>query len=261
MTDVRPPRTAPDAARAPRASTRLVLAGGAMMAAGGLALLAVFPETAADVLPPLVVVALTCALVWRFGRWAHAIAGVVGVLVLATVLPAFADPAGADVRSFWNFTPAVTIALGAGLFLAGGVANLRRREDFDVQRGLLGVGAVAVLAAVVSGAFTVLGSSTLSPEERAGATEVVMVDTEFATTALSVERGTTARFVVRNEGLSVHTFTVDELGIDTVVRPGAEVLVTAEVPATAQTLQFYCTPHAAGEAGERVGMVGALTVG
>ena len=47
--------------------------------------------------------------------------------------------------------------------------------------------------------------------------------------------------MVRNDDPFLHTFTVDELGIDIELLPGSSQIV--ELPATAGTCTYYCIPH------------------
>jgi len=163
------------------------------------------------------------------------------------------------VESFWDFAPILVFLTGAVVAVVAGIATLatlsrgepspaaaERRIRLTV---LAGVGGVLAVSAVV----TLTGGDTVDPELRAGATEVRADDFAFSPEVLEANPGD--RFIVINDDLSYHTFTIDELGIDVVLLPGDEALV--EVPGDAAgTFEFLCTPHVFDDEGMR----GTLTV-
>lgn len=79
----------------------------------------------------------------------------------------------------------------------------------------------------------------------------------FTPDALSVDAGGTVEIDVRNDDGYAHTFSVDELDVNTYLGPQAERRVTLRIPAelAGRTLHLYCaiTGHGA--------MVGSIEVG
>lgn len=78
-------------------------------------------------------------------------------------------------------------------------------------------------------------------------------DFQFDPTTLTIPAGTPVTIQLENDGKATHTFTIPELNIDQVLRPGekATVQVTASQPGT---LMFVCRFH------QSQGMTGTLTV-
>lgn len=112
-----------------------------------------------------------------------------------------------------------------------------------------------VVLGAVSGGLMLAGRSTVDAAQRLGAVPIVMDDFEFVPAHLTVDAGRPTRFLLRNDDLALHTFTVPELGVDVIVKPGREELV--EVPAQPPGVyRLICRPHT--QDGE--GMVGTLTM-
>lgn len=77
-------------------------------------------------------------------------------------------------------------------------------------------------------------------------------DYMFSPSELSFSVGETVSFTLASE-TEFHTFTVDELGIDVSIDPGATQTLSFTFD-TPGTYQLICIPH------ERLGMVGTITV-
>jgi plastocyanin len=60
---------------------------------------------------------------------------------------------------------------------------------------------------------------------------------------------------LHNKGVTAHTFTVYDAGVDVVLQPGQQRTVTVRAPAGATSWRFLCRYHDAG------GMHGSLTFG
>lgn len=91
-----------------------------------------------------------------------------------------------------------------------------------------------------------------APDE--GPPPVAMVDNNFGPSMLTVAGGQEVTIDLRNNGQNSHTFTIDELGVDTgIVEPGEEASATFAVPESGE-IEFYCTVH-----GREV-MSGTITV-
>lgn len=221
------------------------------------------PEALPFVAPPLVIGAIVALLSWRFGTWSKVLAAVWGVFALAQVpmTPMLEGLGRPD--SLFDFVPAWLFVLSAVTALVGGVLGVARRAQAGPaeveRRWVVGVGAIVALMVAVSGIASTTSDSALTAEERAGAIEVVMTDSEFTPSAIEVPVGE-ATFAVRNEGNVLHTFTIDELDIDEALSPGQEVLVTATVEAGTDTLVLYCRPHSIEDDDGLEGMFAELTI-
>jgi glucose/arabinose dehydrogenase/plastocyanin len=83
---------------------------------------------------------------------------------------------------------------------------------------------------------------------------VTMVDIAFDPADLAIPANTDVTITLPNTGAALHTFTIDELGVDVEVAAGDTGTVTINAPAG--TYEFYCSVPGHKEAG----MVGTLTV-
>ncbi len=93
---------------------------------------------------------------------------------------------------------------------------------------------------VVSGTLHLTSLETVSPEEKAAAITVDIKSSAFWPAQLTVPVGKSAKFVIKNRDLTVHTFTIEELGIDVKVLPGSEKLIELSSP-PAGTYVYSCT--------------------
>jgi len=134
-------------------------------------------------------------------------------------------------------------------------------------------GAAAPGAAPAQGAATSSTPSVATPagstteatpaggeEQAAGqgagnAVEVVAKDIFFEPKVLSIPADTDVTVQVPNQGVTLHNFSIDELGIDVDIAPGATEEVVINAPAG--EYEFYCNVPGHKQAG----MVGTLTVG
>ena len=105
---------------------------------------------------------------------------------------------------------------------------------------LWGIVAVVAVVVIVSGVATLAARDTVRDTERAGAVEVVMKRTEFKTARLDAKAGETLRLVLKNDDLHIHTFTIDELGIDVTVGPRGEKALELS-SANTGTFEYKCT--------------------
>ena len=181
-----------------------------------------------------VVILIVAGVVWQYGsrRWALIVAvifAVLGLLANLHVVPyGLSNP-----DSFFDFAPAVILIAGFLLAFVGGIVALVQRGRTDprtaatgAEMGTFGIIAVALVAlAIVSGILTATGGSSVSAEDRAGAIELVMKNVRFEPDRLEIPSAEAVRLVIKNDDLLVHTFTVDELGIDTAMGPGSEILI------------------------------------
>jgi plastocyanin len=102
--------------------------------------------------------------------------------------------------------------------------------------------AVAAAVALTLGACSASTDGSGGTAPAPGGREVVAVDNEFRPTELRLPAGQEVTVTFRNEGRTIHTFTSEELGVDTGnVEPGSSVEVTFTVPD--QEVRFVCTIH------------------
>ena len=116
--------------------------------------------------------------------------------------------------------------------IGGVVAFLQRRRGTVRQtattaegRSLVGATAVVVVLLLLSGVLHIVSLETVGAQEKAGAIAVGMKDTQFHPTEVAVQAGQPATLVVKNDDLVVHTFIVEELGINEVIIAGSEKLI------------------------------------
>ncbi|MFZ8824372.1 MAG: cupredoxin domain-containing protein [Desulfurococcales archaeon] len=83
--------------------------------------------------------------------------------------------------------------------------------------------------------------------------EAELDDYYFQPKSISIPLGEAVRLVLKNEGRSTHTFTIDELGINVRLAPG-ETKIIEITPNKVGSYTFYCIPHRA------LRMVGNLTI-
>lgn len=182
-------------------------------------------------------------LVTRFGTWARFL-GIVAAILIAMSL--FWTAFGLFTpNSFFDFVPGLLVIPGALIAIVACIASIvaGRRGHRSLapvggeRRGMRIVLGVVVLLTVLSAALTFAGRSSVDADEAELA--VTMSDFAFAEGSYEVDGGT--RIVVRNDDPFLHTFTIDELGIDEAMSPGSEVLV--DIPAEAGSYVVYCRPH------------------
>ena len=149
--------------------------------------------------------------------------------------------------SFFDFGPSVTAIAGFLMALIGAIVAfvLDRRGSArtvatGVEQGTFGfVMAALVVLTVLSVILTPLGRETVSAEDRAGSSLVLMKNVRFEPDLLSVAAGSSLQLVVDNDDLIIHTFTItiDDLDIDVTVGPKSETLV--ELPSLTPGFYVY----------------------
>ena len=166
------------------------------------------------------------------------------LLVAGPVIPNALD----NFNSFFDaglLVPAIVSLIVAGV--AGIVAFLQHRRGAirhvsrAGERWVLGATtAIVVGLMVVSGILHLTSLESVSPDERAAAISVDMENNAFEPAQLTVTAGKPAKFVIKNRDHTVHTFTIEELGIDVKVLPGSEELIElSSLPAG--TYVYSCT--------------------
>ena len=218
---------------------------------------------AVPLLAPFLLVPLAVAVaVWRDVAWSRPLGFVTGLGLLAAVAPQAVEGLSHP-DSFFDFFPVASMIVGALLAAVGSVLSARLRWRGGPVRHLRGGERAVVVTSTVlllvlgvgSGVLTAAGQHTVSAVQRYATEPVTMAGFEFVPATLRADAGSLVRYVVRNDDLALHTVTIDELGVDVVVKPRSEALVefSAGKPGV---YTLYCRPHTQ----DGQGMVATFTV-
>jgi uncharacterized cupredoxin-like copper-binding protein len=139
--------------------------------------------------------------------------------------------------------------------------NVPGHKDAGMTGALI-VGDAAAPAAVDQTAATPAGAPAAAtpvadaeaPAAAAESVEVVSHDIFFEPTEVTIPADTDVTFSLPNDGVTLHNFAIDELGIDIDIAPGETQ--EAVINAPAGTYEYYCNVPGHKEAG----MLGTLTV-
>ena len=191
---------------------------------------------------------IVAGLIWRFGSWALVLGAIAGLLGAGLTYGPFLINSTGSINSVFDFGVAVVATVASIMALVGSVVafvQLRRGtarvEATPVERNALGgVAVVVAVLVVVSAVVTLAARDTVEEADRAGATEVLMKTTEFRTAQLDAKAGETLRLVLKNDDLYIHTFTIDELGIDVTIGPRGEKALSLS-PSDTGTFEYKCT--------------------
>ena|SRR5918999_2288524 len=209
----------------------------------GVALLALM-FLLGGVIPPLIVFAALFALgAWLFRRKERAgsiVLAVLFVILLLTNLP-FIVPSLAVPASTADFLPTVVVTLIAIVGAVSAIAVIRRRgEATDGGARMVALGAVTLL--VVATAVTVIAKIAYpNVTARSGDITIAAEDFEFSEQNITASEGRVAVFV-ENKDTTLHTFTIEELGVDLDIPAGEPARIAFD--AQPGTYEFICRPHA-----------------
>jgi len=241
--------TIPAADAPPSRGTHLATLGLLMAASGPIVLLAASllwgldTGDAAFFVVPAVLGLVGAVLIRRRRTAWKVIALVLAVLVAgAAFWTAFglAEPA-----SIFDFVPGLLVLPGVLLALVAGIVSIRsakqgRPVGNGERRAAVAILGVVGLLAIVSAVMTVAGRETVDTDLAADADLVVdLEDFEFDQASYDVTGGDTV--LVKNADPFVHTFTIEELGIDVDLGPSSEKLV--DLPTEPGTYILICEPH------------------
>jgi len=114
------------------------------------------------------------------------------------------------------------------------------------------IGVLGVLGACGSGSEK---SSSGSVKSSSGPGELTLnaTDNAFQPTQLGAQAGQKITVVLKNDGATLHNFSIDAVGVNKDVEAGKKATVTF-TPPSAGTLSFYCRYHQA------LGMTGTIAV-
>lgn len=197
-------------------------------------------------------------LVWRFGRWALVLAALWGflnlwwgwLLILSLSYP----------NSFFDFVLPLLLTVAALLTVVGTIAAFVQQRRGTVrkvftraERRTFGAIAVALVALVVlSGTLHIAGLTTVSSQAEAGAIVVEIRNSYLAPDRLEIPLGETTRIVVKNNDFFVHTFEIDDLGVEHRVLPFSEILIELRPSNTGELIYRSKAPMTGDMAGTLV---------
>ena len=220
--------------------SRLLQGSAAAMAVALLALMFLL----GGVIPPLIVFAALFALAaWFYRRKERAgsiILAVLFILLLLTNLP-FVIPSLAVPASTADFLSTVVVTLIAIVGATSAIAVIRRRgAATDGGARMVALGAVTLL--VVATAVTVIAKIAYPDiTARPGDIAIAAEDFEFSKQDIAA-RGSRVAVFVENKDTTLHTFTIEELGVDLQVPAGEPARIAFD--AEPGTYEFICRPHA-----------------
>jgi plastocyanin len=201
------------------------------------------------VIPPIIVFAALFALAaWFYRRKERAgsiVLAVLFVILLLTNLP-FIIPSLAVPASTLDFLPTVIVTIVAIVGAVSAIAVIRRRgAATDGGARMVALGAVTLL--VVATAVTIIAKIAYpNITARSGDIAIVTEDFEFSEQDITAREGRVAVFV-ENKDTTLHTFTIEELGVDLPVPAGEPARIAFD--ADPGTYEFICRPHAPGMSG------------
>ena len=192
---------------------------------------------------PALVIAL---LALRVGGWGLTLSSVWAVLMLLLAL-VFLLPSLSYVTSFWDFGATLVVIVALLAATVGGVVSFVQRRRGTVRqtattaerRWLVGASGVVVGLAALSGVLHIVSIESVPAEAKSDAIAVAMNNTRFEPAEITVQSGRPATLVVKNQDLSVHTFTVEALGISEVIIGGSEQLITI-ASSSPGSFEFVC---------------------
>ena len=179
----------------------------------------------------IVLSVILAGLMWRFGKWALVAGAIWGFLNLWwawLLIIALSYP-----NSFFDFVMPLLLTVSA-LFAGVGatVALIQQRRGTTriaatrAERRAFGVIVIVLLGLVIlSGVLHIVGRTAVSTEAKAGAIVVEMKNSYLMPERLELRAGEITRILVKNNDFFIHTFEIDELGVDYTVLPFGEVLI------------------------------------
>ena len=181
----------------------------------------------------IVLSVVAAGLLWRFGKWALVVGALWGLLNLFLwgwlLILALSYP-----NSFFDFVLPLLLTVGALLAVVGAITSFvqqrrgtSRTAATRAERRAAGAIVMVLLGLVIlSGILHIAGRTTVSTEAKAGAVVVEMRNSYLAPERLELRVGETTRILVKNNDFFVHTFEINELGVEHTVLPFSELLIS-----------------------------------
>ena len=202
---------------------------------------------------------ISVGLIRRFDKWglvAGAIWGYFNLTWAWLLIIALSYP-----NSFFDFVMPLLLTVSGLLTGVGAtVALVQQRRGATrtaatrTERRTVGAIVIVILGLVIlSGILHIVGRTTVSTDAKAGAVVVQMKNSYLAPERLELRVGETTLILVKNNDFFVHTFEIDELGVDRTVLPFSELLIELRPTSTGE-FTFRSASYMTGD------MEGALVV-
>ena len=183
---------------------------------------------------------ISVGLIWRFDKWGLVVGAIWGYLNLSwawLLIIALSYP-----NSFFDFVMPLLLTVSGLLAGVGAtVALVQRRRGAmrtaatRTERRAGGAIVIVILVLVVlSGILHIVGRTTVSAEAKAGAVVVQMKNSYLAPDRLELRIGETTLILLKNNDFFLHTFEIDELGVDHTVMPFSELLIELRPTSTGE---------------------------
>jgi len=141
----------------------------------------------------------------------------------------------------------VTVALATLLGLTGCGSSSSKAATSTAKK------TASAAPVKLSGTVTEHGAKDVSAKGSSPSVEIEAYDFYFEPTYLKVAPGAKVTIELKNSGKMQHTFTIDGLGVDQTLNPGAKATVQATIPSSG-AVSFFCRFHRGS------GMQGAIYV-
>jgi plastocyanin len=196
-----------------------------------------------EFVPPLLVFAVPFVIgalvIRRRPRGGAITLAVVGVLTLALNLP-FLVPSLGVPASTEDFIMSSVVLILLIVLLVGAIAAIRTSGSGPAPAarsvGLAAMALIGLAIATAAAARVTHDSAVAQP----GDVQIVTSDIEFSHEHINVDAGEVTLFV-ENKDTTLHTFTIDELGVDLQIPSNSAARVTFDIPAG--SYEFECVPH------------------
>jgi plastocyanin len=205
-----------------------------------------------EVIPPLIVFAaiflVGAFLARRPGKSGPILLGIVAFVTVGLNAP-FTVPAFVVPESTVDFLLGTVSTIAGIATLIAAIGALRSERSSAAPRAV----ALSVVGLIIlmTGVAVVARITYAEPVAASGDIRLTTQDIEFAPATISADAGAVTVFVT-NQDPTLHTFTIEELGVDLQIPGGSDASVTFD--ADPGTYDFVCVPH------EDMEMTGTLEV-
>ncbi len=198
----------------------------------GLSLLQGTPGDLTFIAPFAGLSMLVAGFVWKLGRKSALVASIFAVLMLILNSPFLLFPL-THPDSFFDFSISLVVVTGLLIATVGGAVayvqlgrGTARETATPVEIRAFGAIALAVVALSIVSALVYLGGrTTVSAAAKEDSVELVMAGVRYDPEHLEVPAGETTRLLVKNKDFTLHTITIERIGIDETFRSRSEAIV------------------------------------
>jgi plastocyanin len=136
----------------------------------------------------------------------------------------------------------LTIAAAGVLLIAACGSSTSKTSTKPATKGSSGTSSTAAAPVKLTGSVNDKGTQDLTSMGMAPSVSISANDYFFQPTFVKVDPGASVKVSLKNASSTEHTFTIDSLGINQTLQPGATANVTVKVPATGM-VAFHCNFH------------------